>query len=169
VKTSRTLAAREAFTRFAYDPAVAKPRATEPPTPAYRLAQAAYALHTALEAELHETLEALDLTMPLSDALWQLDPALGPMSRRELAERLRCDPSNVTYLVDRLERRRLVSRARAGGDRRVTALALTSAGIEVRDRLIATVAGSEMFTQLTSAEQRELTDLLHRCAASGPP
>ena len=146
---------------------MAKRRATETPTPADRLALAAYALHTALEAQLHETLAELDLTMPLSDALWQLDPALGPLSRRELAERLHCDPSNVTFLVDRLERRRLVSRARAARDRRVTTLALTPAGIEVRERLLAAVAGSSLFSALTRGQQRELTGLLERCAAGG--
>jgi DNA-binding MarR family transcriptional regulator len=134
----------------------------------YRLAQAAYALHTALEAHVHDTLEELNLTVPLADALWQLDPAHGPVSRRALAERLRCDPSNVTYLIDRLERRRLVNRSRAD-DRRVTALALTPAGIEARDRLITTIAESPLFRELTSAEQRQLTDLLQRCAASRAP
>jgi len=134
----------------------------------YRLAQAAYALHTALEAHVHDTLEELNLTVPLADALWQLDPAHGPVSRRALAERLRCDPSNVTYLIDRLQQRRLVNRSRAD-DRRVTALALTPAGIEARDRLITTIAGSPLFRELTSAEQRQLADLLQRCAASRAP
>jgi MarR family transcriptional regulator, organic hydroperoxide resistance regulator len=162
------LAVREVFTCLPYDPGVAKRRPTGPPTLAYQLAQAAYALHTALEAQLHETLEELHLTMPLSDALWQLDPARGPASRRALAERLRCDPSNVTYLVDRLEQRRFVSRARAASDRRVRTLALTPAGIEARNRLIATIAESPMFSELTSAQQRQLTDLLQRCAGSVP-
>jgi DNA-binding MarR family transcriptional regulator len=134
----------------------------------HRLAQAAYALHAALELQLHDTLDELRLTMPLSDALWQLDPAHGPVSRRVLAERLRCDPSNVTYLVDRLEQRRLVSRTRAGGDRRVSALALTPAGIEARNRLIATLADSPMFGELTHAQQRQLTDLLQRCTRAPP-
>jgi MarR family transcriptional regulator, organic hydroperoxide resistance regulator len=133
---------------------------------AYRLAQAAYQIHTALERELHDTLVGLELTIPLADALWQLDPALGPLSRRALAERLRCDPSNVTFLVDRLEERGLVSRARAGGDRRVKALALTAAGAEARRRLIATIARSSMFSELTRAEQRQLADLLGRCVGS---
>ncbi len=129
----------------------------------YQLAQLAYELHAALERHLHDTLEELELTLTLADALWQLDPELGPLSRRELAERLGCDPSNVTFLVTRLERRRLVSRARAGGDRRVKALALTKAGVEARNRLIATVAESPMFCQLTSTQQRQLAGLLHRC------
>jgi MarR family transcriptional regulator, organic hydroperoxide resistance regulator len=133
---------------------------------AYRLAEAAYRLHAALERHLHDTLVELELTVPLADALWQLDPALGPLSRRALAERLRCDPSNVTFLVDRLEERGLVSRARAGGDRRVKALALTPAGAEVRSRLIATIAQSSMFSELTRAEQRQLAALLGRCVGS---
>jgi MarR family transcriptional regulator, organic hydroperoxide resistance regulator len=146
-----------------YDARVAKPPPHEPTPLTHQLAQAAYELHAALERHLHDTLEELDLTMPLSDALWQLDPALGPLSRRELADRLHCDPSNVTFLVDRLEERRLVSRARAGSDRRVKALALTPAGIDVRNRLIATIAQSSMFSELTRAQQRQLADLLQRC------
>ena len=135
----------------------------------YELAQTAYAVHAALEGELHDTLAELDLTIALADALWQLDPELGPLSRRELAERLHCDPSNVTFLVDRLERRRFVARARIEADRRVKALALTPAGVEVRNRLIATLAESAMFAQLTPAEQRELADLLGRCAHEARP
>src|SRR3954454_13077776 len=157
VKTSRTLAAREVFT-WPYDAAVAKPS-----TNAHELARAAYTLHAAVEAELHETLDELGLTMPLSDALWQLDPTLGPLSRRALAERLHCDPSNVTFLIDRLQQRRLVRRARADDDRRITVLSLTSAGIAARARLIAALAGSSLFSGLTRAEQRQLTDLLQRC------
>jgi DNA-binding MarR family transcriptional regulator len=144
-----------------------RPRTKRPrndPVPlTYQLAEAAYALHAALERHLHDALVELDLTVSLSDALWQLDPALGPLSRRALAERLHCDPSNVTFIVDRLEERRLVSRSRAGSDRRVKALALTPAGVQVRNRLIATIAESSMFSELTSAQQRQMADLLQRC------
>ena len=136
----------------------------EPAPLAYRLAEATYELHAALERHLHDTLVELDLTIPLSDAIWQLDPKLGPVSRRELAERLQCDPSNVTFLVDRLESRGLLTRARARSDRRIKALALTPAGIELRDRLIATIADSSMFTSLTRAQQKQLADLLQRAA-----
>jgi DNA-binding MarR family transcriptional regulator len=152
---------------WTYDAHVEK-RASREPIPLTRqLARAAYDLHAALERELHDTLIELDLTIPLSDVIWQLDPALGPLSRRQLAERLRCDPSNVTFLVDRLEQRSLVSRARAGSDRRVKALALTPAGVEARDRLIATLAESPMFSRLTGAQQQQLAALLQRCVRSG--
>jgi DNA-binding MarR family transcriptional regulator len=129
----------------------------------HRLAEAAYELHTHVERSLGGVLRELDLTIPLADVLWRLDPAAGPVSRRELAERLRCDPSNVTFLVDRLSQRRLVSRGRAGEDRRVTALELTAAGVRVRNRLIATIAESSMFNDLVIAERWQMVGLLSRC------
>jgi MarR family transcriptional regulator, organic hydroperoxide resistance regulator len=149
-----------------YDANVTKRPTHKAVPPAHHLAQAAYGLHAALERQLHDTLAELELTIALADTLWQLDPALGPLSRRELAERLGCDPSNVTFLVDRLEQRRLVTRAPAGTDRRVKALALTSNGVAVRSRLIATLADSPMFNRLTAAQQRKLTGLLRDCLGS---
>jgi MarR family transcriptional regulator, organic hydroperoxide resistance regulator len=136
-----------------------------PPTHSHELAEAAYELHAALDGVLHDTLVELDLTIALADALWRLDPELGPLSRRELAERLRCDPSNVTFLVDRLERRSLVARAPDVRDRRVKALALTATGVKVRGRLIATLAESTLFARLAPAEQRRLIELLRRCVS----
>jgi DNA-binding MarR family transcriptional regulator len=138
-----------------------------PPSPiSVRLAHAAYELHASLERTLGAVLAELDLTLPLADAIWHLDPALGPLSRRELSERLGCHPSNVTFLVDRLEQRSLVSRTSAGADRRVTALVLTPSGARAREQLIATLAGSSLFSRLTSAERRQLVELLGRCARS---
>jgi MarR family transcriptional regulator, organic hydroperoxide resistance regulator len=133
----------------------------------YRLAEAAYDLHTAVERALHATLDELDLTLPLADALWQLDPAFGPVSRRQLAERLQCDPSNVTFVVDRLEQRGLVERAFAAGDRRVRAIVLTEPGVDARNRLLATIAESPMFAGLTEAQRRQLLDLLGHCLRHG--
>ena len=130
---------------------------------ARELAEAAYELHASVERQLHDTLIELELTVPLADALWQLDPRLGPLSRRQLAERLGCDPSNVTFIVDRLERRRLVTRARVGHDRRIKAMSLTASGLEARARLIATIARAPMWSQLTSAQRRQLAELLGRC------
>lgn len=129
------------------------------------LAEAAYELHANVERSLGDVLRELELTIPLADLLWRLDPAVGPLSRRDLAERLHCDPSNVTFLIDRLEQRRLVSRGRAGDDRRVTALKLTPAGVRVRNRLIATIADSSMFNALAVDERRQMVRLLGRCVA----
>lgn len=141
----------------------------ESSSPHEELAHAAYDLHAALERQLHDTLIELGLTVPLADALWQLDPALGPLSRRELAERLGCDPSNVTFLVDRLAQRRLVRRESVGHDRRIKALSLTASGLEARARLIATLARSPMWSELTGAERRQLAELLGRCTTRDEP
>src|ERR1700681_3357602 len=78
----------------------------------------------------------LDLAPVQAKALHELnvDP---PISMRELAERLKSDPSNVTGLIDRLETRALVDRRADPTDRRIKGLALTSAGAQLRERLFA--------------------------------
>jgi MarR family transcriptional regulator, organic hydroperoxide resistance regulator len=134
----------------------------------HRLAEAAYEFHAAVERGLHDKLDELGLTIPLADAIWQMDPARGPVSRRELADRLSCDPSNVTFLVRRLEQRRLVELADAPGDRRVKPLALTAKGIEIRKALITTLAKSDMFGHLTTPQRQSLAELLTSCAGNLP-
>jgi MarR family transcriptional regulator, organic hydroperoxide resistance regulator len=52
---------------------------------------------------------------------------------RGLADRLSYDASNLTSLIDRLERGGLVERRARESDRRVTELRLTAAGRRVRD------------------------------------
>ncbi len=51
-----------------------------------------------------------------------------PMPMRRIAERLKCEPSNVTGIVDRLEARGLVERQPDPADRRVKLAAATAAG-----------------------------------------
>ncbi|GAB3410614.1 MarR family winged helix-turn-helix transcriptional regulator [Flindersiella endophytica] len=58
----------------------------------------------------------------------------GERTHGQLADLLHCDKTNVTGLVDRLERRDLVRRHLDDGDRRVTRVALTPAGAEVVER-----------------------------------
>ena len=99
------------------------------------------------------TLRELDLTETLADLVWQLDPAAGPQSRRTLAARLHCDPSNVTLLVDRLEVRGLVESRPDSNDRRVKAIALTPKGRQARARLVATTADSPTFARLSQTER----------------
>jgi DNA-binding MarR family transcriptional regulator len=56
------------------------------------------------QVQLRTTLDRLELTAPLSEALWALDPELPAPSMKVLAGRLHCDPSSATFLVTRLER-----------------------------------------------------------------
>ena len=52
----------------------------------------------------------------------------------EIAEELRCDPSNVTGIADALEARGLARRRPSEADRRVKALELTAKGERLRQR-----------------------------------
>jgi MarR family transcriptional regulator, organic hydroperoxide resistance regulator len=64
-------------------------------------------------------------------ALRLIEPGVEvPMS--SLAEKLFCDASNVTGIVDRLEARGLIERRPAEHDRRVKLLVLTAAGNRMR-------------------------------------
>ncbi|MDO8209097.1 MarR family winged helix-turn-helix transcriptional regulator [Conexibacter sp. CPCC 206217] len=55
------------------------------------------------------------------------------VTMRALADRLRYDASNLTTLVDRLEREGLVERHAHPTDRRVTGVRLTAKGVRTRD------------------------------------
>jgi DNA-binding MarR family transcriptional regulator len=86
-----------------------------------------------------------------------------PVPMRRLACAMRCDPSNVTGLADRLEQRGLVERRTDSADRRVKALALTPAGAKLRDEFTARLLEPppEIAT-LPASEQRALRDVLRR-------
>ena len=73
-----------------------------------------------------------DLTAQQLGLLRLLDE---PVSMRAFAEELSCDPSNVTGLVDRVERLGLVDRIPDPGDRRIRVLTLTAKGRRLRDRI----------------------------------
>ena len=81
-------------------------------------------------------LDRLSLTPAESRSLVSLDPKAG-RSMRSLADEWRCDPSNATWLVDRLEQQGLARRTAKHGDRRVKAVVLTTKGKRVRSELIA--------------------------------
>jgi DNA-binding MarR family transcriptional regulator len=103
-----------------------------------------------------------DLSFAQAMAVRELEE---PLSMRDLAERLGCDASNVTGIVDRLEERKLVERQILPGDRRVKRLVLTNAGRALRrahqDRLAQDLP---LVASLSAADRRTLTDLFRRVA-----
>src|SRR2546428_1538478 len=104
----------------------------------------------------------LDLAPMQAKALHELNVE-PPISMRELAERLKSDPSNVTGLIDRLEARGLVERRPDPNDRRVKGLALTSAGADLRTRLFARLyAAPPTVAELSERDQRTFGDVLQR-------
>ena len=80
-------------------------------------------------------LSDLGLTPGDMKALLELEPGR-PQPMRVLAEAWRCDASNVTWMVDRLEQRGLVERRMTPSDRRVKAVALTRAGEEIKAEML---------------------------------
>lgn len=82
------------------------------------------------------------------------------------AEALRCDASNLTRIVDRLEKRGLVERRTLATDRRVKELVLTDAGREVLGRLEELVTAAPGLSDLAGDEQDALIGLLRRALGS---
>jgi len=61
--------------------------------------------------------------------------AHGPLSSAELSRKLYVTPSNITGVIDRLEKKELVERIRKEGDRRVALITLTEKGNELSKSL----------------------------------
>jgi DNA-binding MarR family transcriptional regulator len=117
---------------------------------------------THLRRRLAATISAFDLSLPQAHALQVLEPGR-PLPMRDLAARLRCDASNITGIVDRLEGRGLVERRQAPGDRRVKALVVTDKGVALRASLVERLQRvPPAFAGLSTDEQRTLLDLLRR-------
>lgn len=84
-----------------------------------------------------------------------------PMPMRAIADSLACEPSNVTGIVDGLERRGLVVRQADPGDRRVKQVVLTADGKRTRDLLRARgYAHAEKFFDVPGEVRVQLRDLL---------
>jgi DNA-binding MarR family transcriptional regulator len=85
-----------------------------------------------------------------------------PVPMRALAERLGCDASNVTGIVDRLESLGLATRAAGAADRRVKMVTITPAGNDVMHAIRADMARAHRALESLDAEQR--TALIAMCA-----
>jgi DNA-binding MarR family transcriptional regulator len=82
---------------------------------------------------------------------------------RELADVLFCDASNVTALADRLEGKGLAERHPDPDDRRVKALALTTEGKRLRERVFEVMSEPPPpIAALPATDQRALRDILRR-------
>src|SRR5919197_5430965 len=88
-----------------------------------------------VRAHFQRVIAELNLSPPQAYALRQLAPER-PLPMRDLADSLACDASNVTGIVDRLERRGLVARQVSSSDRRVKTLVVTAEGVALRERLL---------------------------------
>ncbi|GGQ65690.1 hypothetical protein GCM10010145_39480 [Streptomyces ruber] len=87
--------------------------------------------------------------------------SLEPLPMRRLARKLKCEPSNVTGIVDRLEARGLAERRPDPGDRRVKLAAATEEGRRVaRDLRESLDFAREPLAALSEEERLGLRELL---------
>jgi len=136
---------------------------TSPPkSPAHEAQRFFFEIGMAQRQRAGAALAELGLSFSQAHALRILDPDT-PKPMSALAERLFCDASNVTGIADRLENRGLIERRSSEGDRRVKALVLTRAGVELRDRVHEIMSEPPpAIAALSAADQRTLRDILRR-------
>ncbi len=92
------------------------------------------ALMRDMQGHFQERVQSSGVPAPEVMALWRLREE-GAMPMRAMAHCLHVDPSQVTQLVDRLERRGYAERRPHPDDRRVKLVALTPDGDTFLDRL----------------------------------
>ena len=92
----------------------------------------------------------------------------GPLTQNELSRMLLVDKSNITSLLDRMERDGLIRRNEVAGDRRSYHISLTDAGREAIDRIDPlyqeVVAG--IMSAFTPEEEDELIRLTQKLRAA---
>ncbi|MER7080190.1 DNA-binding transcriptional regulator, MarR family [Saccharopolyspora kobensis] len=120
------------------------------------------ALHRELRGIYAATARRFGLTAQQVELLCLLGdraPSLG-----ELAAMLGCDKTNVTGMVDRLERRELLSRAADRNDRRVARLSLTAEGAALGGQIRAAFseAVAERWGSLDAADVGAIARLASR-------
>ncbi|MFF3176914.1 MarR family winged helix-turn-helix transcriptional regulator [Streptomyces sp. NPDC057900] len=96
--------------------------------------------------------------------------SLEPMPMRRIAQKLKCEPSNVTGIVDRLEARGLVERRPDPADRRVKLAAPTEKGTRTARQLRESLDfAREPLAGLSDTDRAVLRDLLRRMLGMEPP
>lgn len=89
---------------------------------------------------------------------------LGPQSQNILGEKILKSNSNMTTVIDNLEKRGLVRRERAANDRRKIIVHLTDSGMELIQRIFPhhVKAIQAQFSVLSEQEKRVLSELLRK-------
>jgi MarR family transcriptional regulator, lower aerobic nicotinate degradation pathway regulator len=127
------------------------------------LGRLALAYRGAMMERLRDVPEFRDWGLrPPSMGTLRIVDAFGPISQRDVCERLGVHPSDMVGIVDQLAEYGLVSRARSQVDRRRYDLRLTPKGRAVMDRFLAIAreVDQEFYGVLSDNEQRQLGKLL---------
>jgi len=128
---------------------------------------------TLVENEVRRRLHTqFHTTLPRFDVLAQLDLArranVPGLTMSELSRRLMVTNGNLTALVERLAREKLIRRATSASDKRMSIISLTAAGKRTLDAMTPAhrkwITG--MFSGLSSDEREQLYALLGKLRAS---
>jgi DNA-binding MarR family transcriptional regulator len=134
-----------------------------PPTDALNAYLAIQRAYNVVSRTVSRKLAKWRLSVPQYGVIIQLyDHETLPLS--ELSRLIFCGNSNLTALVDRMERAGLVQRVSNENDRRVKELRLTEKGRELAPKVIGEYRPflHQMMSRLSPEEQRMLTDLVTR-------
>lgn len=112
-----------------------------------------YQLVERLRCEHEEAAASVGLTAPQATILTLLSE---PTAMRQFAERMGCDASNITGIVDRLEAKQLVVRSEDLSDRRIKRIARTSAGEDAVTRFQRELIRASSLAKLTPKARRGL-------------
>lgn len=145
---------------------------TPPPRPADALTLEVVDLIATVVARYHEEYEEAAARHSLTGAQARVLALLArePLPMRKIALKLKCEPSNITGIVDRLEARDLVERRPDPDDRRVKLAAATEEGRRTAARLRESLHfAREPLAGLSETERAALRDLLKRMLGEEPP
>ncbi len=117
-------------------------------------------------ADVAALLAELELTESQATMLWALEPSTAPMPMRELARKLRCDPSNISLLSDQLQAAGLVDRQADPTDGRRRVLTLTERGLKIWSLIVQRLEERSPLCALSPKEQRQLTGLMEKVQAN---
>jgi DNA-binding MarR family transcriptional regulator len=87
-----------------------------------------------------------------------------PQPMHSLSKFLGCDASNVTGIIDGMERKKLMSRVKHPADRRIKMVQLEPAGLEVRQHIIDSLSTKDNFiiSKLNKSELVAFVSLLQK-------
>jgi len=136
------------------------------PSPAHELWALVVESFYGWEKRVSEAAAAAGLSPVSAWALVQLDPD-HPISQKELAARIDCQPSTVVDPTDRLEAGGLVIRQPNPTDRRVNVLIVTRRGKQIRKELIGRLfEPPEPFRRLPAREQTRFRNVMLAAVSS---
>lgn len=118
-----------------------------------------------LADQIRTAVSDIDLTETQAAVLRELET---PLTQRQIADALSCEPSNVTFVIDKLENRELVARTPHPRDRRVNVVELTDAGRKARTETIERFESSSPLAGLSDRELDQLEALLTKATGTTP-